>query len=144
MIPQRAYVEVRSKSNVEGDMLMFCTRKGNQLSQSNLVRRHFHPGLDEIGFEKTGNHAFRRFRDRFVRNGTGCPKRILHFWLDWGDAGMSGHYDQIKNDVTFRKDVANRCGIGFRIPASLASIEPNEPNEPKFEAAAETIVAVTV
>jgi hypothetical protein len=54
---------------------------------------------------------------------------------------MSGHYDQIENDVAFRKDVANRCGIGFRIPASLASIEPNEP---KFEAAAETIVAVTV
>jgi hypothetical protein len=23
----------------------------------------------------------------------------------WGSEGMSGHYDQIKNDVAFRKDV---------------------------------------
>ena len=36
---------------------------------------------------------------------------------------MSGHYDQIKNDVAFRKDVVNRCGVGFDVPASLASIE---------------------
>ena len=25
---------------------------------------------------------------------------------------MSGRYDQIKNDMAFRKDVANRCGVG--------------------------------
>ena len=38
---------------------------------------------------------------------------------------MSGRYDQIKNDMAFRKDVANRCGAGFDVLASLASIEPN-------------------
>ena len=47
---------------------------------------------------------------------------------------MSGHYDQIKNDVAFRKDVPNRVGVGFDVPASLASIEPNEP---KIEVAVE-------
>ena len=46
-------------------------------------------------------------------------------WL--GHGGMSGHYDQIKNDVAFRKDVVNRCGVGFDVPASFAPIEPNEP-----------------
>jgi integrase len=120
--------------------LLFRTRKGNQLSQSNILRRHLHPALEEIGFEKAGNHAFRRFRDTFLRNRTNCPESILHFWLGWGSEGMSGHYDQIKNDVAFRKDVANRCGVGFRVPASLASIEPNEP---KFEGTIETEVAVT-
>ncbi len=40
---------------------------------------------------------------------------------------MSGHYDQIRNDAAFRKDVVNRCGVGFDVAASLASIEPNEP-----------------
>jgi len=54
---------------------------------------------------------------------------------------MSGHYDQIRNDVAFRKDVVNRCGVGFEVPVSLASIEPNEP---KLEAVAEPEVAVTV
>ena len=62
-------------------------------------------------------------------------------WLGWGSEGMSGHYDQIKSDVAFRKDVANRCGVGFDLPVSLASIEPNEP---KFEAVAEQEPAVTV
>ena len=54
---------------------------------------------------------------------------------------MSGHYDQIRNDVAFRKDVVNRYGVGFDVPASLASIEPNEP---KPKAVIEQEVAVTV
>jgi integrase len=121
--------------------LLFRTRNGKQLSQSNILRRHLHPALEEIGFEKAGNHAFRRFRDTFLRNRTNCPEGVLHFWLGWGSEDMSGHYDQIKNDVAFRKDVANRCGVGFDVPVSLASIEPNEP---KLEAVVEQKVAVTV
>jgi hypothetical protein len=58
-----------------------------------------------------------------------------------GTEGMSGHYDQIKNDVAFRKEVVNRCGMGFDVPASLASIEPNEP---KPKVVVEQEVAVTV
>jgi hypothetical protein len=54
---------------------------------------------------------------------------------------MSGHYDQVKNDVAFRKDVANRCGAGFDVPVSLAPIEPNEP---KFEPELDEEVAVTI
>jgi hypothetical protein len=36
---------------------------------------------------------------------------VLHFWLGCGTKGMSGHYDQIKTDVAFRKNVVNRCGV---------------------------------
>jgi hypothetical protein len=104
------------------------------LWQFNILRRHLHPALAEVGFDKAGNHGFRRFRDTFLKNHTNCPEGVLHFWLGWGSEGMSGHYDQIKNDVAFRKDVANRVGVGFDVPASLASIEPNEP---KIEVAVE-------
>jgi len=121
--------------------LLFRTRSGKQLHQSNILRRHLHPALAAVGFEKAGNHAFRRFRDTFLRNHTNCPESILNFWLGWGDEGMSGHYDQIKNDVAFRKDVVNRCGVGFDVPGSLASIEPNEP---KIEVSVEQEIAVTV
>jgi hypothetical protein len=95
--------------------------------------------LAEVGFEKAGNHAFRRYRDTFLRNFSKCPESILHFWLGWGEEGMSGHYDQIKADVEFRKEVANACGVGFDVPATLGSIEPNEP---KIEAAVKEKVAV--
>jgi len=54
---------------------------------------------------------------------------------------MSGRYDQTKNDMAFRKDVANRCGVGFDVLASLASIEPNEP---KIEVLTKQEVAVPV
>jgi hypothetical protein len=51
---------------------------------------------------------------------------------------MSGHYDQMKNDVAFRKDVVSLCGVGFDVPASLAS------NEPKIEVSVKREIAVTV
>lgn len=107
--------------------LLFCTRTGKQLAQTNILRRHLHPALREVGFNKSGNHAFRRYRNTFLRNHTHCPESLINFWLGWGDEGMSGLYDQIKNDVPFRKDVANRIGVGFDVPATLFPIEPNEP-----------------
>jgi hypothetical protein len=33
----------------------------------------------------------------------------------------------LPHDMAFRKDVVNRYGVGFDVPASLASIEPNDP-----------------
>jgi hypothetical protein len=49
---------------------------------------------------------------------------------------MGERYDKVKGDVAFRKEVANRCGAGFDVPATLAPIEPNEPNlEPEAVAA---------
>ena len=104
-----------------------------------MLRRHLHPALEEVGFGKAGAHAFRRYRNPFLRNHTHCPESVRDFWLGWGSEGMSGHYDGIKADIAYRKDVANACGVGFDVPASLASIEPNEP---KIEAAIENEVAV--
>jgi len=107
--------------------LLFRTKHGQQLSQSNILRRHLHPALAEVGFEKAGGHAFRRYRNTYLRNYTNCPENILNFWLGWSDEGMSGHYDKIKTDVAFRKEVAESCGIGFDIPATLGSIKPIAP-----------------
>jgi hypothetical protein len=42
---------------------------------------------------------------------------------------MNAHYDKIKADVAFRKEVANRCGVGFYVPANLGPIEPIEPKK---------------
>jgi integrase len=111
--------------------LLFSTRTGKQLAQTNILRRHLHPALAEIGFEKAGNHAFRRYRNTFLRNYSHCPESLINFWLGWGDEGMSGHYDKIKADLSFRKEVANACGVGFDVPATLTPIEPIEPkNKP--------------
>ena len=47
-------------------------------------------------------------------------------WLGWGAEGVSGHYDGIKIDVAYRRDVAEACGVGFEVPATLGAIEPIE------------------
>jgi integrase len=110
--------------------LLFRTRTGKPLSQSNILRRHLHAALEAVGFEKAGAHSFRRYRNTYLRN----------FWLGWGNESMSGHYDGIRGDVAYRRDVAKGCGVGFDVPASLGSFEPNEP---KIEVEVSEEVAVT-
>jgi integrase len=61
--------------------LLFRTRSGKPLSQSNILRRHLHPALEEVGFEKAGAHSFRRFRNIYLRNFTSCPESVRNFWL---------------------------------------------------------------
>jgi hypothetical protein len=115
-----------AKLLVEFTGLLFCTRHGRQLNQRNILR-HLHKALEEVGFEQAGAHSFRRYRSTYLRNFTTCPESILDFWLGWSSEGMSAHYDKIKADVAFRKEVANSCGVGFDVPANLGSIEPIEP-----------------
>lgn len=63
---------------------LFCTRTGKPLSPSNIIRRHLHKALKELnyinpytGTHKAGNHAFRRFRNTYLRNHTACPKVFI-------------------------------------------------------------------
>ena len=37
---------------------------------------------------------------------------------------MSDHYDGIKSDVAYRREVAEACGVGFDAPPTLGAIEP--------------------
>jgi hypothetical protein len=52
---------------------------------------------------------------------------------------MSDLYDKIKNDVQFRKAVAERAGLGFELPAEKSVVGQNGPkieNEVVLEMAA--------
>lgn len=119
--------------------LLFQTRTGKPLSQSHILRRHLHPAFEGAGFEKAGAHSFRRYRNTFLRNFTSWRAFATSGGLGCGD--MSGHYDGIKNDIAFRKDLAQSCGVGFEVPVFLGSIEPNEP---KIKGGVAQEVAVTI
>jgi hypothetical protein len=103
--------------------LLFQTRRGKPLCQTNLLKRYLHKALREMGHPKAGFHAFRRFRNTYLRNYTSCPNGLRKFWLGWSDKDMSDHYDKIREDTAFRREVAERVGIGFELP----SIVPNVP-----------------
>ena len=109
---------------------LFCTSNGKPLSATNMIRRHLHPALLKIGYvnpftgnHKAGNHAFRRFRNTYLRNHTECPEGLYKYWMGHAKENMSDLYDKIGHDVAFRRKWAERCGFGFNLP----SVVPNVP-----------------
>jgi integrase len=109
---------------------LFGTRKGKPVSPSNIIRRHLHEALKGLnyvnpfqGTHKAGNHAFRRFRNTYLRNKTECPEGIRNLWMGRSGNSMDDLYDKIKEDVPFRKMWAEKCGFGFELP----SVVPNVP-----------------
>ena len=112
--------------------LLFCTRTGKPLSPTYIVRRHLHVALKELnyvnpctGTHKAGNHAFRRFRNTYLRNYTECPEGLYKYWMGHAGRDMSDLYDKVKEDVGFRRKWAEWCGFGFELPAVV-------PNVPKM------------
>ena len=112
---------------------LFRTRNGKPMGTSNILRRHLHPALKILGFinphtanSKAGHHAFRRFRNTHLRNRTNCPEGLRNFWLGHADESMSDLYDKIKEDVVFRREWAEKSGLGFTLPSVV-------PNVPKIE-----------
>jgi len=99
---------------------IFQTSSGKPLGQSNVLRREFHPLLDQLEITKRGFHSFRRYRNAFLRN-SHCPDGLLKFWMGHANRDMSDRYDRVRDDVQFRKDVARSMGVGFELPKTLTS-----------------------
>ena len=111
---------------------LFQTRNGTPLSLTNVLRRHLHPALKELGYvnahtgdHKAGTHAFRRFRNTYLKNETSCPKGLRDYWLGHAGNSMDDLYDMVKDNAAFRKQKAAEYGVGFELPASIV------PNVPK-------------
>jgi integrase len=116
---------------------LFRTRNGKPLRSSNILRRHLHPALKQLGFinpftgtNNAGNHAFRRFRNTHLRNRTGCPEGLQKFWMGHADESMGDLYDKIKEDVEFCKEWAEKCGFGFKLPSVVPNVPKMEENAP--------------
>jgi len=101
--------------------LLFQSKNGKPLHQSSVLRRKLHPVLAKLGQPKCGVHAFRRFRNTYLRNFTATPPGLLQFWMGHAGEGMSDLYDKIKADVKFRKEMAEKAGLGFELPEHFSS-----------------------
>jgi integrase len=122
-----------------GDGLLFRSRTGKPLSQSNILRRWLHPILAVLNQPKCGAHAFRRFRLTHIRK-QGIPKDLKRFWMGHDDEEIGDIYSKLKVDVEFRQDWTTRIGLGFEIQCEKASTGPNGP---RVEVGAREEVAVT-
>jgi hypothetical protein len=79
-----------------------------------------HPLLDELEIGRRGFHAFRRFRNTFLRQ-SHCPDGVLKFWLGHSGKDMSDLYDRSREDLQYRRDVAKSLGVGFEVPKALVA-----------------------
>lgn len=93
---------------------LFSNRMGRPLSQTNLLRRHLHPILEALGVEKTGFHAFRRFRATQLRKNR-APEDLTRFWLGHANKTVTDEYAKLFEDVEFRRAVAESMGLGFTL-----------------------------
>ena len=98
--------------------LLFCSKHGKPLSQSNIINRWLHPMLEQMNAPKAGNHAFRRFRITHLRKNL-VPKDLEYFWLGHADEEIGDLYSKLMHDVEYRMDVAERVGVGFDVPGRL-------------------------
>lgn len=122
---------------------LFPTRNGTPLSLTNVLRRHLHTALKALGYvnahtgdHKAGTHAFRRFRNTYLKNETSCPKGLRDYWLGNAGNSMDDLYDMVKDNAAFRKQKAAEYGVGFEPPASIVPNVPKKQSKSKSAKAA--------
>jgi integrase len=103
--------------------LLFCSKNGTPLLQSNILRLYLHPLLKKFQQPKAGAHAFRRFRTTWLRKQQ-APEDLIRFWLGHADKNVTDGYSKLKEDVAFRKAIAEKVGIGFTLPAPETGVAP--------------------
>jgi hypothetical protein len=60
------------------------------------------------GIKQAGSHAFRRFRNTYLRNHTLTPDGVIKFWMGHSGENMSDQYDKIRQDMKFRREVVEK------------------------------------
>jgi integrase len=81
-----------------------------------------------VSHRKAGNHAFRRFRNTYLRNYTECPEGLYEYWMGHAGCDMSDLYDKVKEDVGFRsRKWAERVRVRVRVVLSCTECTENRP-----------------
>ena len=114
--------------------LLFSTASGAPLRDGDLIRKHLRPALEALGYindcngsKRAGFHAFRRFRNTYLRNYAKCPEGLRQFWLGHAGKDMGDLYDKIRFDLSYRLQAAEDCGFGFELPAVVPTVPMEVP-----------------
>jgi integrase len=107
----KEYLDKRPKT-LKSDLL-FQSRSGKPLQQSNILRRILHPILENFNEPKYGCHAFRRFRVTHLRK-NGVPEDLIHFWAGHAGKSVTDDYSKLKDDLVFSKRSSDTSGARFR------------------------------
>lgn len=105
-IPEALAAELRAYVPVCKGYI-FATADGNPLQQRNVLRVLHN--RKHVGF-----HAFRRFRLTWLRKND-VPRDLERFWMGHAETEVGDLYSKLKDDVSFRREWAERIGLGFEL-----------------------------
>ena len=91
------------------------------------MRRGLRPALKKLGQPKAGFHAFRRFRTTWLRKNR-TPEDLIRFWLGHAHETVTDGYSNLREDVQYRREMADKTGLGFEISAQAPDVVPNVPS----------------
>jgi hypothetical protein len=95
---------------VDKNGYLFATRNGRPVSQR-FVLRTLHQVAGKVGL-----HSFRRFRASILRKNR-VPEDLIGMWLGHSDKTITDLYvRQLREDIPFRQEWAEKCGLGFQLP----------------------------
>jgi integrase len=102
---------------------LFQTESGRPLTQRNVLRDGLGKIRRDMKFEDgKAFHSFRRFRTAHLRKNL-MPWDLQKLWLGHANKDVTDRYaEQLKEDVVWRKQEAERAGLGFRLPAIESSV----------------------
>ena len=58
-----------------------------------------------------------------------APKGLYKYWTTDADESISDLYDKIKEDVAFRLEWAEKCGLGSEPPSIVRKVPKSDENE---------------
>ena len=111
-----AFLKASVNSRTSG--FFFQSESGRPLTHRNVLR----DGLGQIRRDMQlvgvkALHAFRRFRTAHLRK-NGVPSDLQKLWLGHANKDVTDRYaEQMKEDVEWRKQEAEKAGLGFKLPS---------------------------
>ena len=116
-----AFLKVSVGGRTSG--FLFQTESGRPLTHRNVSRN----GLEKIRRDmklEAGKsfHSFRRFRTAHLRKNR-VPWDLQKLWLGHANKDVTDRYaEQLKEDVEWRKEEAEKAGLGFKLPNVESSV----------------------
>jgi integrase len=97
------------------------TKAGKPLTQRNVHKSGLSKIRKDLNLEQDGKdfHAFRRFRAAHLRKNH-VPWDLEKLWMGHANKSVTDKYaEQLKEDVEWRKEVAEKTGLGFSLSKTL-------------------------
>jgi hypothetical protein len=94
----------------------FQTRSGKMLSPESFYRGGLKTIFKKMGRTRVRFTAFRRFRESVLLISE-CRQVLTDYWMGHENPDMSARYGrQLLEDVKYRKEWAEKVGLGFELP----------------------------